>query len=147
MTRREIGDAGEHFAAKLYRKAGYEIAARNYACRFGEIDIICENAEYIVFAEVKARELSSAYLPREAVTPQKQRRIVRSAEHYLMQHPSEKQPRFDVVELRLQQGRGLDDPRKCVWGVVRCFHWPTCTATRPQSCSHWTSIFGRRTCT
>ncbi len=53
---------------KLYRKAGYEIAARNYACRFGEIDIICENAEYIVFAEVKARELSSAYLPREAVT-------------------------------------------------------------------------------
>ena len=68
MTRRGIGDAGERFAAKLYRKAGYEIAARNYACRFGEIDIICENAEYIVFAEVKARELSSAYLPREAVT-------------------------------------------------------------------------------
>ena len=108
MTRREIGDAGERFAAKLYRKAGYEIAARNYACRFGEIDIICENAEYIVFAEVKARELSSAYRPREAVTPQKQRRIVRSAEHYLMQHPSEKQPRFDVVELRLQQGRAAD---------------------------------------
>ena len=103
MTRRDVGAAGERFAAALYRKAGYAVAACNYACRFGEIDIICENAEYIVFAEVKARDLSSAYLPREAVTPQKQRRIIRSAEHYLMQNP-----RFDVVELTLHGGRVAD---------------------------------------
>ena len=108
MTRRDVGAAGERFAAARYRKAGYAVAACPYACRFGEIDIICENAEYIVFAEVKARDLSSAYLPREAVTPQKQRRIIRSAEHYLMQNPSQKQPRFDVVELTLHGGRVAD---------------------------------------
>ena len=102
------GRNGELLVAEFLRRNGYTVVKRNYRSRFGEIDIICENAEYIVFAEVKARDLSSAYLPREAVTPQKQRRIIRSAEHYLMQNPSQKQPRFDVVELTLHGGRVAD---------------------------------------
>lgn len=108
MTRRDTGAAGERYAARLYKKAGYEVAACNYSCRYGEVDIICENGEYIVFAEVKARDFSSGYLPREAVTPQKRRRIVRTAEHYLMQNPNGKQPRFDVVELVLCDGKVME---------------------------------------
>lgn len=108
MTRSDVGAAGERFAAGALQKGRIRRRRLQLRLPLREIDIICENAEYIVFAEVKARDLSSAYLPREAVTPQKQRRIIRSAEHYLMQNPSQKQPRFDVVELTLHGGRVAD---------------------------------------
>ena len=52
----KLGPWGEALAAELLRRRGYHIVATNYRSRYGEIDIIAENAEYLVFAEVKRRK-------------------------------------------------------------------------------------------
>ena len=93
------GAAGEVLAARFLRSKGYAILTSNYRCRQGEIDIIAAKDGYIVFAEVKTRRSSALYAPREAVTVQKQRRIWRTASLFLSTHPTDLQPRFDVIEV------------------------------------------------
>ena len=100
------GVAGEVLAARFLRDKGYRILSSNYHSRFGEIDIIAEDGPYIVFVEVKARSEHSMTLPREAVTPDKTKKILRTASMYVKAYPSNLQPRFDVVEVWVSD----DDP-------------------------------------
>ncbi len=93
------GTFGEDCAAGFLLDAGFAIVERNFRTPYGEIDIIAEDGTYIVFVEVKARASGRYGLPREAVTPVKRRRIVRTAMIYLSQHTVRKQPRFDVIEV------------------------------------------------
>ena len=93
------GAIGEILAARFLREKGYAILASNVRSRFGEIDIIAADRQYIAFVEVKTRSETAIYAPREAVTQQKQQRILRTAALYLQQHPSALQPRFDVIEI------------------------------------------------
>lgn len=93
------GAAGEVIAARYLRKKGYTLLAANYRTRFGEIDIIAADKKYIAFVEVKLRSGVAIYTPEEAVTPQKQQRIVKAAMQYLQLHPSDLQPRFDVIAI------------------------------------------------
>ena len=93
------GAAGEVLAARYLRDNGYDLLAANYRCRFGEIDIIAADDEYIIFVEVKTRRPDARYTPREAVTADKQERIVKTAALYLQRYPTELQQRFDVVEV------------------------------------------------
>lgn len=99
MARVSKGAAGEVFAARHLRDQGYTILCANYRTRFGEVDIIAEKDTYIVFVEVKSRAQDAYYSPREAVTAEKQRRIVKTALLFLSQNPTNKQPRFDVIEV------------------------------------------------
>ncbi len=93
------GAAGEILAARFLREKGYTILTANYRTRGGEIDIIAQDGQYIAFVEVKTRGKASLYAPREAVTREKQRRIIRTAALYLQQFPTALQPRFDVMEI------------------------------------------------
>ncbi len=93
------GAMGEVLAARFLRGKGYTLLASNYRCRQGEIDIIAADKQYIAFVEVKTRRSDSLYSPREAVTAQKQRRLIATAMLYLRANPTEKQPRFDVIEV------------------------------------------------
>ena len=104
MEKREIGAWGERKAASYLRLHGYKIVCMNYSCRQGEIDVIAENRKYIVFVEVKLRKTSDHGEAREFVTYSKQRRIITAAQLYLQQHESEKQPRFDVIEIYAPEG-------------------------------------------
>ena len=63
MDKKEIGVLGEDFTARYYEKLGYEIKEKNYHSRYGEIDVIAENEEYIVFVEVKTRKAGSMVSP------------------------------------------------------------------------------------
>jgi len=92
-----LGPFGETIAAEYLRKHGFQILERNYRSRFGEIDIIAEDGQYIVFAEVKTRQMSPLAQPEEAVTPGKQKKIAKTALLYLQQNPTRLQPRFDVI--------------------------------------------------
>ena len=76
----------------------------NYACRLGEIDLIAESRDYIVFVEVKLRRDDSFAAAREFVTAAKQDRIRKTALLWLSQNPTEKQPRFDVIEIYAPEG-------------------------------------------
>ena len=95
------GVNGETIATKFLVKKGYDIVALNYRSRFGEVDIIAETDEYIVFVEVKTRSEKAIYKPFEAVTKQKQQKILRAAMQYLGATENEKQVRFDIVEVYL----------------------------------------------
>lgn len=90
------GKIGEDYAAREYKKAGYRVVHRNFHSRYGEIDIIVQNEEFIVFAEVKARKIGSLTNPAEAVVKSKQGKIIKTAQIYLYSNPSFLQPRFDV---------------------------------------------------
>ncbi len=98
------GAWGEKIAAHYLRKQGYKIVEKNFSCRFGEIDIIAQNGEFLVFAEVKLRKDISHGEPKEFVTSSKQTRLRTTAQWYLSQHPTGLQPRFDVVEILAPQG-------------------------------------------
>lgn len=102
---RGTGRAGESHVAKLLEHRGYQIVKRNFSCRFGEIDIIARNRQYLIFVEVKTREKNSLAAPFEAVTPAKQRRIVLTAGYYITQHPTSLQPRFDAAAVYTQNGK------------------------------------------
>jgi putative endonuclease len=98
---------GENAAAHFLRKNGYKVLTRNYSSRWGEIDIVCRHRDVLVFVEVKTRSASSWEKPIEAVTPSKQRRIIRTAYAYLQELEETNIPlRFDVVEVYLDaQGK------------------------------------------
>ena len=76
----------------------------NYSCRFGEIDVIAEDRKFLVFVEVKLRKNAAFAQAREFVTSAKQQRVITAAQLWLSQNPTEKQPRFDVIEVYAPDG-------------------------------------------
>ena len=94
-----IGSAGESAAANYLRRKRYKIVEQNYSCRFGEIDIIAQKGEYIVFVEVKTCKNEDFAMAREFVTYAKQQRIMKTAMLWLQHNESGLQPRFDVIEV------------------------------------------------
>ena len=98
------GRWGEQQVAEDLRRKGWRIAALNYRCRMGEIDVIAENRAYLAFVEVKLRKNDGYGRPAEAVTHSKQERLRAAAELYLAEHPTARQPRFDVAEVYAPQG-------------------------------------------
>jgi putative endonuclease len=74
-----VGRSGEDLAAKWYEARGFEVLARNWRCREGELDIVARRARLVVFCEVKARTSDTFGAPAEAVGPSKQAKVRRLA--------------------------------------------------------------------
>lgn len=100
-----MGRWGEELAARYLKKKKYSVIGMNYSCRFGEIDVIAEDRTYIAFVEVKLRRSASFAQAREYVNGAKQRRLIAAAQLWLSANPTEKQPRFDVMEIYAPEGR------------------------------------------
>lgn len=98
-SKNKIGLEGEDAAAVYLKQERFTIIERNFRANRGEIDIIAKKGKTLYFLEVKARGADSLIDPFEAVTPQKQRRIRRTAEYYLLKNPKmEKMPcSFGVI--------------------------------------------------
>ena len=94
-----VGNFGEDFTAKFLKKNKYKILKKNYSCKYGEIDIIACNKQYILFVEVKTRGENYIFTPSEAVTKSKQMKILKTAVYYLNHNDINLQPRFDVCEV------------------------------------------------
>ena len=101
---RLLGQWGEEQVAEKLRRDGWSIAARNFRCRVGELDLVAENGTFLAFVEVKLRKDDRFGSACEAVTPSKQRKLRAAAQYYLMCHPTRLQPRFDVAEVYAPQG-------------------------------------------
>ena len=99
FSTQNIGEIGEEYTVKFLEKKKYNILERNYRKRYGEIDIIAENKNYIVFVEVKPRHKDSMASAADAVNRQKQIRIIKTASLYLAENETEKFCRFDVCEV------------------------------------------------
>ncbi len=105
------GAWGEALAAEFLRRKKYTIVAAGYRSRFGEIDLIAETKQHLVFVEVKLRKSDSFALAREYVNRSKQDKIRVTASVYLSQHPTKLQPRFDVVEIYCPEGTATKNPK------------------------------------
>lgn len=111
MGRNNLAGAwGEALAAEYLRKKRYQIIGAGYRCRFGEIDLIVQNKKYLVFAEVKLRKSADFAQAMEYVDRRKQERIRTTALMYLSEHPTELQPRFDVIEIYAPEGTATARP-------------------------------------
>ncbi len=77
--RGELGRAGEGLAVAWYEEHGYEVLARNWRCRAGELDVVARRGRLHVFCEVKSRSTDAFGVPAEAVGPAKQARVRRLA--------------------------------------------------------------------
>ena len=102
LMRISTGKKGEELAAAYLEEAGYRIIVRNYRCLFGEIDMVAEEGETLVFVEVKSRRSDAYGDPQLAVGPQKQKKMSRISLHYLSEHHlRHRLARFDVVAVKL----------------------------------------------
>ena len=106
-----LGSWGEALAADYLRRKHYKIVAANYSCRFGEIDIIAQNREYLVFVEVKLRKNDRFAGAREFVDYRKQDKIRMTASLYLSDYPTKLQPRFDIIEIYASEGMETIHPK------------------------------------
>lgn len=95
---KQLGNRGEQAVANYLKQRGFTILARNYRQRYGEIDIIVRKNDIIAFVEVKTRRVVS-FDTGQVITPNKQRKIIRTAKQYLMNIPEEVVGRFDVALL------------------------------------------------
>ena len=97
-ARLTFGKYGEDLACDELERRGYAVITRRYRTSHGELDIVAEHGDYLVFVEVKARQSGNFGDPEEAVTLQKQQRLVWMATDYLARHKLEHVAcRFDVV--------------------------------------------------
>jgi putative endonuclease len=97
---RRAGNHGERVAARHVQRAGVKILVRNYRTRTGEIDLIGRDRGELVMIEVKTRHYLARNKPEDAVTREKQRRIIATANRYLRELSCRPPPvRFDIVEV------------------------------------------------
>jgi putative endonuclease len=95
-----LGAAGEEAAARHLTALGYRIVARNHRCRLGEVDLVAEAGELLVFVEVRTRTTDRFGAPEETVTARKQARVVRAARDFLARwRGPERGARFDVISV------------------------------------------------
>lgn len=117
--RKPLGRLGERLAVEQLQRQGWQIIARNWRTRRGEIDAIARDGGWLVFVEIRTRRAgrdgAAPYLgrPEDSVTPRKQLQLVHMAQAYLFEMPWAGPWRIDVVALEL----GADD------SVVRLTHY------------------------
>ncbi len=102
MNRKALGELGERWAKKYLEQNGYRIREANFRCREGEVDIIAQHKDCLVFVEVRTRTGSGFGTPEESVTAAKQEKLVSVAMSYLQTHddlPTEW--RIDVVAVEV----------------------------------------------
>ena len=93
---------GEAIALEYLKNKSYATVAEGWRSRFGEIDLIVKNREYIVFVEVKLRKNANFAYAREFVGKSKQNKLRATANLWLAGHKTRLQPRFDVIEIYAQ---------------------------------------------
>lgn len=111
-ARQGLGRMGERLAAEHLQGCGYVVVGRNFRCCHGEVDLVVEDGEDLVFVEVKTRRGVNFGLPEEAVTWRKQQKIMQVAAFYLDLHAcSERSWRIDVVAIQLSGVGKLEEIR------------------------------------
>ena len=98
-SKQKAGDKAEKQARRYLEKQGLKLLVSNYRCKCGEIDLIMQHDQILVFIEVRCRANSRFGSAAETVDSRKQHKIINAAQYYLQQHRREVACRFDVVAL------------------------------------------------
>ncbi len=104
MDRQEVGKLGEKAARKFLKKRGYRICETGFRCRHGEIDIIAQQKDCLVFVEVRTKSNLDFGTPEESLTQAKKDKLIASALTYVTTHQNlPPQWRIDVVAVELDE--------------------------------------------
>ena len=107
MTRErlELGEQGETLAFEEIKRLGYTNIIRNYRCRLGEVDLVAEDGDVLVFIEIKTRRGRSLGFAKEAVNARKQKQVSKVALNYMkINNCCDVSARFDVVAVAIGSG-------------------------------------------
>jgi putative endonuclease len=106
--RKGLGRRGEELAARCLAGKGYEILARNWRCKVGELDLVTRDRGCLVFVEVRTRRGNALGSPEESITKAKQARLATVAEAYVQANDWAGEWRIDVVAVEMdRRGRLL----------------------------------------
>ena len=106
FSAKQKGNVGEEYTVRYLKKNGYRILERNFRLKCGEIDIIAQKGEYIIFTEVKTRAANFLARPYEAVDRRKIAKIFKTAAIYIAQNQLDAYFRFDVSEVFTDSNSG-----------------------------------------
>lgn len=105
-----IGNKGEQIAAEYLEDKGYRVLEQNYRTRFGEIDLVAQDGDALVFVEVKTRTNIEFGLPEASVTPGKLEKIENAILLWFQDHPDYHDVwRIDVIAILLKKDKTVDD--------------------------------------
>lgn len=96
--RKQTGDAAEDIALDYLIKKGFKCLHRQFRCKMGECDLIMKDNDTIVFVEVRYKKNTLFCTPEETIDYQKQRKLIRTAQFFLVKYPNSN-CRFDVVAI------------------------------------------------
>jgi putative endonuclease len=100
-SRQALGRWGENLAASYLIRQGYQLIERNFRTSYGEVDLIVQKENLLVFVEVKTRSSDAFGLPEEAITPKKRQHLIAVAQAYLQKFPALNVDwRIDVIAIR-----------------------------------------------
>lgn len=106
MSKRSSGQLGEDLATNFLQEKGYKILCRNFHSRLGEIDIIAQEQNVLVFVEVKTRWNKSFGLPEEAISHRKITSIIKTGQYFKLLHPNLPDSlRIDAVVIEMKEGK------------------------------------------
>lgn len=98
-ARQIIGQAGEDAALNYLQRQGLISIERNFRCKGGEIDLLMQDQDVLVFVEVRKRADKNYGGAAASITPAKQKRLIIAAQHYLQRYTMPPACRFDVVAI------------------------------------------------
>lgn len=102
MKRRETGIQGEQLACDFLGKNGYRIIQRNFRCPGGEVDIVAQQKDTLVFVEVRTKSSRQFGTPEESITPAKMEKLRNVAAYYWQSCPNLPESwRIDVVAIEM----------------------------------------------
>lgn len=97
-------------AVRFLQEKGYVLVATNYRCRWGEVDIVAQERDELVFVEVRTRRGVEFGTPEESITAAKARRLVATAQEFLQEHGlNHASWRIDLIAIRLDGDRHVQD--------------------------------------
>ncbi|MDD4873494.1 MAG: YraN family protein [Dehalococcoidales bacterium] len=103
-SRQDIGKLGETLAARYLKKQGFKIIETNYHCPLGEIDIIAQQKDCLVFIEVRTKTGSGFGSPEESVTRAKKKKMINTAYFYVKEYNClQYNWRIDFIAVELDQ--------------------------------------------
>lgn len=106
----EQGRLAEQIARDLLQSHNLRFICKNYHCRYGEVDLIMQDDNTLVFIEVRYRKSQQFGGAIESIDSKKQNKLRITAEHYLQKTKSKLNARFDVVALS-----SLEDKNRINW--------------------------------
>ncbi len=105
-----LGKWGEGVAVRFLQEKGYVLVATNHRCRWGEVDIVAQEGDDLVFVEVRTRRSVLYGTPEESIAAAKARKLVATAQEFLQAHDQVHAGwRIDLIAIRLDGDRRVQD--------------------------------------